>query len=84
MSEITFSHDEKALIVSKVKKYFNDELGQEIGGFDAEFLVDFFAAEIGAYFYNRGLFDAQQLFTEKVEELGYLVQELEKPTDYRQ
>ena len=81
MNEIAFSKDEKELIVQKVKKYFDDELRQDIGGFEAEFLIDFFAAEIGSYFYNRGLQDAQLLFTEKAEELGYLVQELEKPTN---
>ncbi len=79
MSGIKFSKDEKDRIVSKVKAYFNDELQQDIGGFEAEFLIDFFTKELGSYFYNRGLFDAQQLFTEKAEELGYLVQELEKP-----
>jgi uncharacterized protein (DUF2164 family) len=81
MKEIAFSKDEKELIVQKVKKYFDEELRQDIGGFDAEFLIDFFAAEIGSYFYNRGLKDAQLLFTEKAEELGYLVQEMEKPTN---
>ena len=80
MSEITFSKEEKAEIIQKVQKYFNDELNQDIGSFDADFLIDFFAKEVGAYFYNRGLYDAQQLLTEKVEEIGYLVQELEKPT----
>ena len=80
MSEITFSKEEKAEIVQKVQKYFNKELDQEIGSFDADFLIDFFAKEVGAYFYNRGLYDAQQLLTERVEEIGYLVQELEKPT----
>jgi len=81
MSEIAFSKSERELIIQKVKKYFNDELRQDIGGFEAEFLIDFFAAEIGSYFYNRGLQDAHLLFTEKAEELGYLVQELEKPTN---
>ena len=80
MSEITFSKEEKAEIVQKVQKYFNEELDQEIGSFDADLLIDFFAKEVGAYFYNRGLYDAQQLLTERVEEIGYLVQELEKPT----
>lgn len=80
MSEITFTKDEKDRIVSKVKDYFNDELDQEIGGFEAEFLIDFVAKEIGPFFYNRGLFDAHVLFTEKSEELGYLIQELEKST----
>ena len=80
MSEITFSTEEKAEIIQKVQKYFNQELDQEIGSFDAEFLIDFFAKEVGPYFYNRGLYDAQQLVTERVEEIGYLIQELEKTT----
>ena len=83
MTDITFSKDEKERVVEKVKLYFSEELDQEIGGFDAEFLIDFFAGEIGAFYYNRGLSDAQLLFTEKVEELSYLVQEMEKPTDYK-
>lgn len=83
MSNIVFSKDEKERVVQKVKAYFSDELDQEIGGFDAEFLIDFFATEIGAFYYNRGLSDAQLLFTEKVEELSYLVQEMEKPSDYK-
>ncbi len=80
MSEIKFSKDETDQIVSKVKGYFADELDQEIGSFEAEFLMEFFAKEIGPYFYNRGLSDAHQIFTEKAEEIGYLVQELEKST----
>jgi len=81
MSDIKFSRDEKERIIKKVEGYFSNELDQEIGNFEAEFLIDFFADEIGAYFYNRGLNDAHTLFTEKVEELGYTIQELEKPTD---
>lgn len=80
MSDIKFSKKETDLIVSKIKDYFNDELDQEIGGFEAEFLIDFFAKEIGPYFYNRGLSDAQVLFTEKADELSYLIEALEKPT----
>ena len=80
MNDIKFSKDETDRMVQKIKAYFNDELEQEIGGFEAEFLIDFFSNEVGPYFYNRGLFDAQTLFSEKAEELSYLVQELEKPT----
>lgn len=79
MSDITFSRDELDRIVAKVKKYFNDELDHDIGAFEAEFLIDFFAKEMGAHFYNQGLQDAHQLFSEKSDELGYLIQELEKP-----
>ena len=79
MRDITFSPDQKARMVSKIKAYFDEELQQDIGGFEAEFLIDFFAKEIGPHFYNRGLFDAQQVLTEKMDEVGYVMQELEKP-----
>lgn len=81
MGDIKFTRDEKAHIIKKVEHYFNTELDQDIGNFEAEFLIDFFAKEIGAHFYNQGLNDAQMLFTEKVEELSYTIQELEKPTN---
>ncbi len=79
MSDIKLTQDETDQVVSKIKKYFADEFDQDIGGFEAEFLIDFFAKEIGPHFYNRGLSDAHSLFTEKADEIGYLVQELEKP-----
>ena len=79
MTDMTFTQDQKARMVSKIKSYFEDELQQEIGGFEAEFLIDCFAKEIGPHFYNRGLSDAQQVLTEKMEEVGYVMAELEKP-----
>ncbi len=80
MSDIKFSKDETDRIVSKIKTYFDSELNHEIGSFEAEFLIDFFAKEVGPFFYNRGLSDAHTLFIERAEELTYLVQELEEPT----
>ena len=77
--EIEFSRQEKELMAQKVKVYFRDELNQDIGGFDAEFLVDFFAREMGGFFYNRGLYDAETLITEKVSEISDQQLELEKP-----
>ena len=65
MHDIKLTKDEMERIVSKVKAYFNDELDQDIGGFDAEFIIDFISKEVGPHFYNRGLSDAQVLFTEK-------------------
>ena len=83
MAEISFSKDEKDAIVKKIQAYFNEELDSDIGQFDAMFLLDFFAEEVGAYFYNRGLYDAQALLAERVESLSDSIYELEKPTDYR-
>ena len=83
MDRLEFTPEEKDQIVRKVKMYFSEELDQEIGNFDAQFLIDFFAEEIGAYFYNRGLYDAQALLSEKVDELADSIYELEKPTEFR-
>lgn len=81
MSKVEISRDEIEKIVSKIKRYFADELEQDIGAFEAEFLINFFEKEIGPYFYNKGLSDAHTVFSEKTEEISYLLQELEKPID---
>ncbi|KRE90790.1 hypothetical protein ASG87_01250 [Frateuria sp. Soil773] len=83
MPDIQFSSDEKEVIVRRIKLYFAEELNQEIGRFDAEFLLDFFAGEIGAYFYNRGLYDAQAILTARLDELGEAIYQLERPTEFR-
>lgn len=80
MEKIEFSSDEKSEIIRKLQLYFKEELEQDIGRFDAEFLLDFFAEEIGACFYNRGLYDAQAIVSRKVDELADSIYELEKPT----
>jgi len=82
MDKIEFTRQEKELMAQKVKAYFRDELNQDIGGFDAEFLVDFFAREMGGFFYNRGLYDAETLITEKVSEISDQLLELEKPVAF--
>ena len=83
MEIIKFSSEEKDLIVRKIKLYFSEELKQQIGSFDAEFLLDFFAQEIGAYFYNRGLYDAQALLAAKLEDIQDSIHQLEQATDFR-
>lgn len=80
MDDIQFSKAEKEQMIHKVKRYFNEELDQDIGGFEAEFLIDFFAKEMGSYFYNRGVYDAETVVTEKVSEISDLRLQLEKPT----
>ena len=81
MEKMAFTPDEKAQIVHKVKLYFERELDQQIGGFEAEFLIEFFADEVGAYFYNRGLNDAQAHFVRKFEEISDSIYELEQSVD---
>lgn len=82
MADIEFSEQERALITDKIKAYFSDELDQEIGGFEAGFLLDFFAKEIGPLFYNRGLYDAQALLSKRLDTIGDAILDLEKPTPF--
>ena len=82
MSNIEFTQKEKELLVHKIKHYFNQELDFDIGQFDAEFLLDFFSEEIGVYHYNRGLRDAQDIFSTKVESITDAIYELEIPTEF--
>ena len=83
MSEIEFTKEEKELIVRKIQLYFSEELNSEIGQFDAQFLLDFFSEEIGGYFYNRGLYDAQALLERRMEEITDTIYELEKITEFQ-
>ena len=83
MTKIEFSTQEKEQLVSKIQDYFVDDLDQDIGQFDAEFLLDFFAKEVGGYFYNRGLFDAQKIVRNKLdnvsEDINEALYQIEKP-----
>lgn len=83
MPNIKFTNEEKAVIVQKIQRYFTEELRQDIGQFDTEFLLDFISEEVGAYFYNRGLYDAQALLASKLDDLSDAIYELERPTEFR-
>ena len=82
MSKIEFSQKEKALLVLKIQKYFDKELAQELEQFDAEFLIDFISDELGAYYYNKGLDDAQIVLASKIDTISEAISEIEQPTDY--
>jgi len=82
MADIEFSNDEKSILIKKIKTYFEQELDQEIAQFDAEFLLDFFGKEVGPYFYNRALKDAQTVLESRIEAVLDGFYEIEKPTDF--
>jgi len=82
MSEIKFSKNELQVLVPKIQRYVSEELDKEIGSFDAEFLLNFFSEELGSYFYNRGLYDAQAALDLRVESIAEAMYELEKPTEF--
>lgn len=80
MKPIKFTKEETKAIVGEIQDYFREELDQQIGAIPAEMLMLFFADKMGAYFYNRGLYDAQALIRKQVDSLSDDIFALEQPT----
>ncbi len=78
MSDITFSVDEKSVLVQKLQRYFEDELDVELGQFDGEFLLDFISKEIGPSLYNKGVQDARVVFESRVQAIDEDLYAIEK------
>ncbi len=80
MSAITLSKEEKDLLTHKLQRYLASEFEVELGQFDTEFLLEFFSKELGGYFYNRGLLDAQAIFDIKMDDVKDAIYQAEVPT----
>lgn len=78
MKPIAFSREETAAITAKLRTYFRDELEIDLATLPAEMLVDFLGREIGPFFYNRGLYDAQAVVAAKAEDIGEAIAGLER------
>jgi len=79
MSEIKFSLQDKERLIDKLQKYFFKELDHELEQFDADFLLDFISSEMGVFYYNKGLNDAQTILAEKLDTISDAIYEIEKP-----
>jgi uncharacterized protein (DUF2164 family) len=77
---LEFTPEERTALNTRVQEYLSTELGVELGRFDVEFLVDFFTKEIGAFYYNRGLYDAQAALEKRLDDVRESILSLEKPT----
>jgi len=82
MAAIRFSEQQKNEIVEAIQIYFEKELDQDIGQFDAEFLLDFFSEKVGPYYYNQGLNDARAILDDKLDTITESFYELEKITEF--
>ncbi|HEV7291190.1 MAG TPA: DUF2164 domain-containing protein [Devosia sp.] len=82
MQPIKFSREETKALVGEIQGYFREELDQQIGAIPAEMLMQFFAEKMGAYFYNRGLYDAQALVRKKLDDVSDEIFGLEQPTKH--
>ena len=78
MKPIEFSKEERAAATAKLRAYFRDELDQDLGQLPPDMLLDFIGREIGGFFYNRGLYDAQAVVKNKAEDIVEAIYGLER------
>jgi uncharacterized protein (DUF2164 family) len=78
LKPIEFSKDEKAQLMSRIQHFFDSELDQPIGIIKAEMVIDFFAKEIGAAYYKKGLRDAHSAFAKRADDLADDIYGLER------
>jgi len=64
-----FSKDQKAEIVSSLRRYFTENLDSELSEMQAGFLLEYFINEIAPFAYNQGVEDAQKYFQRTTEDL---------------
>lgn len=71
--------DDRIQLAARLRAYLKDELDVEVGGLDAEFLLDFMADRVGPRFYNQGLRDAATALAKRMDVLTEALEELERP-----
>ena len=79
---ISISRKIKDKIIQDLQEWFQENLDQEIGSLDAEFLTDFFTENVGGLYYNQALKDVHSLIYEKTESLADSIYDLSKGTSF--
>lgn len=79
MSGMGFDKADRADMAQRLRRYLKDELEVEIGGMDAEFMLDFVTEKLGPRFYNQGLRDAAVALAKRMDVLTEALEELERP-----
>ncbi len=66
---IEIKADTRKRMVTSIRRYFEQELDEEIGNLQAGFLLDYCLKEICPTVYNRAIADAQGWMLGRVEDL---------------
>ncbi|CCM77013.1 DUF2164 domain-containing protein [Rhizobium mesoamericanum] len=78
MNQIEFSKEEKAELIARIQHYFDSQLDQPIGLLKAELVLEFFAKEVGAVHYKKGLEDAQIALARRMDDFSEDVYQLQR------
>jgi uncharacterized protein (DUF2164 family) len=67
---VKLDKDTQAYVLGSIKRFFAEELDEDIGDLKAERVFEFFAEELAPSVYNQALADAQAYFIDKASDLG--------------
>lgn len=67
---IKLEKDAEAYLLGSIKRFFAEELDEDIGDLKAMRVLEFCVSEVGPSVYNQAVADAQAFFAEKVSDLG--------------
>ena len=66
---ISLSDDARQRLTASIKRYFAEQMDEEVGDLRASLLLDFCLREIGPSVYNQAIADAQAYMREKATDL---------------
>jgi uncharacterized protein (DUF2164 family) len=70
MINIELSKQSRADAIVSIKRYFEENMPEQIGDLAAGLLLDFFIQEVGPAIYNRAIADAQARLQLRVSDLS--------------
>jgi uncharacterized protein (DUF2164 family) len=76
---ITIPEAARNQAVASIKRYFAEQLDQEIGDLKAGLLFDYALAELGPTIYNQAIADARTFFEERAADLDGTCYQTEFP-----
>ena len=70
MTTIELDKQVRALAVSSIRRYFEENLSEPIGELPAGLLLNFFLEEVGPVIYNKAIADAQARITTRAADMS--------------
>lgn len=67
--KIKLTKEQRADMVSSIKKYFKQERGEEIGDLGSGLMLDFIVEKLAPEFYNQGVSDSSKYMSDRIEDM---------------
>lgn len=68
-SEIKISKEQRDLMASFIKEYFQKERDESLGDLGASIVLDFFLEKLAPIVYNQGVKDSYEYLNDKLEDM---------------